>query len=70
MDPATGFLMVSLWWKYKPIIERYRGWQWPKSSYSDFEYLADVLEKRLGNEEPGYVKKVKEYFGGSRNTLR
>ncbi|MGD0805704.1 MAG: hypothetical protein ABSA11_16710 [Candidatus Bathyarchaeia archaeon] len=50
--------IVRTWQKCKPIIEGYRGWQWPKSAFRDFEYLAGVLEKKLMDEDPDFMKKM------------
>jgi hypothetical protein len=29
--------------KFKPIIEDYGRWEWPKNTYENWEYLADAL---------------------------
>ncbi len=50
--------IIATWHKFKPIIEGYRGWQWPKSAYRDFEYLAGALEKKVMNEDPDFMKKL------------
>jgi hypothetical protein len=49
--------VVRVWHKFKPIIEGYRGWQWPSGYYRDFEYLAVALEKKLMDEDPDFMKK-------------
>lgn len=47
INPMTGYTMVLLWLKFKPIIEGYRRTEWPKNAYSGYEYLADAMSKRL-----------------------
>jgi hypothetical protein len=54
--------IVLCWHKFKPIIEGYRGWQYPKGAYRDFEYLAKVLEKKLSDEDPDFMKKMNTFF--------
>jgi hypothetical protein len=50
--------IVTCWHKFKPIIEGYRGWQYPKGAFRDFEYLAGILEKKLVGEDPEFMKKM------------
>jgi hypothetical protein len=50
--------IVTCWHKFKPIIEGYRGWQYPKGAFRDFEYLAGVLEKKLIDDDPEFMKKM------------
>jgi hypothetical protein len=57
---ATG--IVNLWGKFKPVIEKYREWQWRKNSFSDFEYLADILEKRFNEEDAEWKGKQNTIF--------
>jgi hypothetical protein len=57
-----AFGIVMCWSKFKPIIEGYRGWEYPKGAFSDFEYLADALEKRLSESDPDFGKKMDVFF--------
>ena len=55
---VSAFALVLTWLKFKPVIEGYRGLEYPKDSFSDFEYLADAFEKRLKNSDPDFMKKI------------
>ncbi len=55
---AWNFGFLRTWYKYKPIIEGYRGWQLPRNYCKDFEYLAGVVEKKLMEEDPDFLKKM------------
>ena len=48
--------------KFKPIIEGYRGWEYPKDAFSDLEYLANALSKRFSDSDPDFMKKVNTFF--------
>ena len=61
-DSLTSFSLVLTWLKFKPIIEGYRGWQYPKDALSDFEYLANALQKRLGVSDPSFMEKMNTFF--------
>ncbi|MGD0805733.1 MAG: hypothetical protein ABSA11_16855 [Candidatus Bathyarchaeia archaeon] len=49
---------MSCWQKFKPIIEKYRGWEWPSDVYSNWEYLADALEDLQIKRDTEYKEKV------------
>jgi len=53
----AGTWILSCWVKFKPIIERYRGWEWPKDVYSNWEYLAEALARMQSDRDPEYGKK-------------
>jgi len=53
---------VMFWRKFKPIIEGYRAWEFPRGYLRDFEYLAEVMEKRLMDEDPDFLKKLGNIF--------
>ena len=55
---ASGYTMVLTWLKFKPIIEGYRGSEYPITAYSDFEYVANAMLKKLSEGDPDFVKKV------------
>jgi hypothetical protein len=57
-----AFGLVLLWHKFKPIIEGYRGWQYPNGAFRDFEYLAGVLEKKLIEGDQDFMKKINTFF--------
>jgi hypothetical protein len=59
---AAGFGVVVLWLKFKPIIEGYREWVFPKDSYSGFEYLANALLKRISDSDPDFMRKMDMFF--------
>ncbi|MBM3292577.1 hypothetical protein FJY84_07850 [Candidatus Bathyarchaeota archaeon] len=52
INPMTGYTMVTFWLKYKPIIEGYRKTEWPINAYSDYEYLAKAMSKKLIDDDP------------------
>ena len=58
IDSITGFAVVLIWLKFKPIIEWNRESNFPKDIYSDFEYLAKVLQKSISNRDTDFMKKV------------
>jgi len=53
---------VMAWRKFKPIIEGYRGWQMPKDAWSNFEYIANICQKRLRDRDPEFMKKMDTFF--------
>jgi hypothetical protein len=55
---ASGYTMVITWRKFKPIIEGYRRSEYPKDAYSDFEYVATAMMKKLCDNDPDFAKKV------------
>jgi hypothetical protein len=57
---ALGIVMC--WHKFKPIIEGYRGWQYPRGALRDFEYLAGILEKKMIAEDPKFMEKMNTFF--------
>jgi hypothetical protein len=57
-----AFGVVMCWYKYKPIIDAYRGWQYPEGAFSDFEHLADMLQKRLTAKDPDFMSKMNTFF--------
>jgi len=56
---AGGYTMVIAWRKFKPIIEGYRGSEYPRDAYSDFEYVATAMMRKLSESDPDFVNKVK-----------
>jgi hypothetical protein len=52
-----GIWIMSCWLKFKPIIERYREWEWPKDASSNWEYLANALEKMQKEKDADYKRK-------------
>jgi len=42
---GIGGVLQVLWFKFKPIIERYRETEYDKEAYSHFEYLAERVYK-------------------------
>ncbi len=53
---------VMSWRKFKPGVEGYRGWQYPKGTFRDWEYLAGVLEKKMMDDDPDFAKKMDTFF--------
>ena len=53
---------VMCWTKFKPIVEGYRGWEWPKGAFSDLEYLANALQRRLSESDPDFMKKLDAFI--------
>ena len=62
ISTPLAFGIVLCWMKFKPIIEAYRGWQYPKDAFSDFEYIANALMKRLCDSDPDFTKKMNVFF--------
>ena len=40
---GTGGVLTVLWFKFKPVIEMYRGTDFDERAYENFEYLAERL---------------------------
>jgi len=55
---ASGFTMVLIWLKFKPIIEGYRGTEWHKDNMSDFEFVAEAMLKKLSDSNPDFIRKI------------
>jgi len=55
---VSAYALVLAWLKFKPIIEGYRGLEYPRDSFSDFEYIAEALEKRLKDKDPAFMKNI------------
>jgi len=54
----SGLWIMAAWTKFKPIIEKYREWEWPKTACSNWEYLANALEKMLKEKDAEYKRKT------------
>lgn len=54
---ACGVYILQCWIKFKPIIERYREWEWPRETYSNWEHLANDLEKVTTEKDKNFRKK-------------
>jgi len=52
-----GVWIWNAWRKFKPIIEEYRKWEWPNDTYSNFEYLANILIKMQEKKDAEIVEK-------------
>ena len=55
---VSAYALVLTWFKFKSIIETYRGLEYPRDGFSDFEYLAEAFEKRLADTDPDFMKKI------------
>jgi hypothetical protein len=51
LSTISQWVILLTWLKFKPVIEAYRGQQLPKDAYSEWEYLADVLMKKVGERD-------------------
>ena len=51
---STGMNIHMIWDKFEPIIEMYRGTDFPDSGYADFEYLAKHLRKISKTDGPSF----------------
>jgi hypothetical protein len=49
---SSGMNIHMLWDKFKPIIEMYRGTDFPDFAYADFEYLAKHLREISKTDGP------------------
>ncbi len=58
IDSITAFGIVVLWLKFKPVIEWDREFTFYSDAYSDFEYLANLLQKRISERDPDFMRKV------------
>ena len=52
-----GPYVMSCWLKFKPIIERYRKWEWADEMYSNWEFLAEKMEKVAAERDKGFKAK-------------
>ena len=55
---VSAYALVLAWLKFKPIIEGYRGSEYPRDGFSDFELIAEALEKRLKDKDPAFMKNI------------
>ena len=55
---VAGTWIQACWMKFKPIIERYRGWEWSNDAYENWEYLANALEKVSSEKDAKYKRKL------------
>jgi len=55
---VAGYNMVATWLFFKPIIEGYRRTEFPKNAYSEFEYVANAMMKKLTDDDPDFPRKV------------
>jgi hypothetical protein len=55
-------LVPMLWMKFKPVIEEYKKFDYPKTAYENFEYLA--------SEIAGYVARRDSSFKGSQQYFK
>ena len=55
---VSAYALVLTWLKFKPIIEGYRGVEYPKDGFSDFEYIADAFVKRLTDSDADFMKTI------------
>jgi hypothetical protein len=55
---VSAYALVLAWLKFKPIIEGYRGLEYPRDGFSDFELIAEALRKRLKNSDPEFMEKI------------
>ena len=55
---VSAYALVLTWLKFKLIIEGFRGLEYPRDGFSDFEYIAEALEKRLSDRDPEFMKNI------------
>ena len=57
---VSAYALVLAWLKFKPIIDGYRGLEYPRDGFSDFEYMRArmALEKRLKDKDPEFMKNI------------
>jgi hypothetical protein len=66
---VCGAYVIQSWAKFKPIVERYREWEWAKDTYSNWERLADALEKLQGERDRDFKKKTETMWEVQRKSL-
>jgi len=54
----SGYSLVAVWLKFKPIIEGYRETEMPRNAWSDFEYVANAMLKKLTDDDPDFPRKL------------
>ncbi|TFH15016.1 hypothetical protein E4H04_09185 [Candidatus Bathyarchaeota archaeon] len=54
----SGYNLVATWLFFKPIIEGYRRIEFPTNAYSEFEYVANAMMKKLTDDDPDFPRKV------------
>ena len=54
----NGYNLVWTWLKFKPIIVEGRRRNLPKNAYSDLEYAAESIMKKLSEDDPDIVRKL------------
>ena len=58
----NGYNLVWTWLKFKPIIEESRRRGLPKNAYSDLEYAAESILKKLSEDDPDCIRKMSESY--------
>ena len=58
----TSWGLVATWLKFKPIIEKYREWQYSRDFFSDLEYLANAMMEKMGKSDPEFKEKMNVFF--------
>jgi hypothetical protein len=54
----AGYNLVVTWQKFRPVIENYRETELPRNVYSEFEYVADAMQKKLAEDDPDFSRKL------------
>jgi hypothetical protein len=54
----SGYNLVTTWQKFRPIIENYRETEMPRNVYSEFEYAANAMQKKLTEDDPDFPRKM------------
>jgi hypothetical protein len=57
----AGYNLVATWLFFKPIIEGKRRIEFPTNAYSEFEYVANAMMKKLTDDDPDFPRKVAKY---------
>lgn len=55
----NGYNLVALWHKFRPIIENYRETEMPRNVFSEFEYVANAMQKKLTEDDPDFPRKLR-----------
>ena len=57
---VAGIWIADAWFMFGPVIREYRKLDYPKNIYENFEYLAGVLGKMIGQKDSDWDKKMEQ----------
>lgn len=57
-----GYNMIFIWYKFKSVIEEFRGTSFPSDFLSDFECVSEAMLRWLCDRDPDLMRKINESY--------